>query len=112
MALIKCPECGNQVSNTANACPKCGAPIAGASDVKATGDQLKTVQLTSKKLKKDLLINGLAFWIGVIWLVVAAVSKSQGHEVPTWSFVISGTLTLLGATFSLVTRFRIWWHHK
>jgi TM2 domain-containing membrane protein YozV len=29
MALIECSECGNQVSDKAAACPKCGAPIAG-----------------------------------------------------------------------------------
>lgn len=28
MALIKCPECGNDVSSSAIACPKCGYPIA------------------------------------------------------------------------------------
>lgn len=28
MALIVCPECGNQVSERAQACPNCGAPIA------------------------------------------------------------------------------------
>lgn len=27
MALIKCPECGNQVSDKASACPKCGCPL-------------------------------------------------------------------------------------
>ena len=27
MALIKCPECGNQVSDKATACPNCGCPI-------------------------------------------------------------------------------------
>ena len=27
MALIKCPECGRDVSSTAKACPNCGAPI-------------------------------------------------------------------------------------
>ncbi len=26
MALIKCLECGNDVSDKASACPKCGAP--------------------------------------------------------------------------------------
>lgn len=28
MALIKCPECGNDVSSSAASCPKCGYPIA------------------------------------------------------------------------------------
>jgi zinc ribbon protein len=27
MALISCPECGNEVSDKAPTCPKCGAPI-------------------------------------------------------------------------------------
>ena len=28
MALIKCPECGREVSDRAQACPQCGCPIA------------------------------------------------------------------------------------
>lgn len=28
MALIKCPECGNKVSEYAATCPHCGGPIA------------------------------------------------------------------------------------
>lgn len=28
MALITCPECGKQVSNSASSCPNCGYPIA------------------------------------------------------------------------------------
>lgn len=28
MALIKCKECGDQVSDKAASCPKCGAPVA------------------------------------------------------------------------------------
>ena len=28
MALIKCPECGKEISNKAIACPSCGCPIA------------------------------------------------------------------------------------
>lgn len=27
MALIKCPECGNEVSSSAKSCPRCGFPI-------------------------------------------------------------------------------------
>jgi hypothetical protein len=28
MALIKCPDCGKQVSSSASSCPNCGCPIA------------------------------------------------------------------------------------
>lgn len=27
MALIKCPECGKEISDKASACPNCGCPI-------------------------------------------------------------------------------------
>lgn len=30
MALIKCSECGKEVSDKASSCPGCGAPIGGA----------------------------------------------------------------------------------
>lgn len=32
MALIKCPECGKEVSDKANACPNCGYPINESTD--------------------------------------------------------------------------------
>lgn len=31
MALIKCPDCGKQISDKAGACPNCGCPIANRS---------------------------------------------------------------------------------
>lgn len=42
MAMIKCPECGQEVSSMAKNCPKCGCPIdtqvrcpkCGSTDVK------------------------------------------------------------------------------
>ena len=27
MAMIKCPECGREISDTASVCPGCGAPV-------------------------------------------------------------------------------------
>lgn len=30
MAMIKCPECGKDISDKAAACPNCGCPISGA----------------------------------------------------------------------------------
>lgn len=33
MALIKCIECGKEISDKASACPSCGVPVAGNSQV-------------------------------------------------------------------------------
>ena len=37
MALIECRECKNQVSDSAKACPKCGAPVADPVPSKSRG---------------------------------------------------------------------------
>ena len=38
MALIKCPECGQQVSDKAAVCPHCGVAIAGNPEIKAANN--------------------------------------------------------------------------
>lgn len=38
MALVKCPECGNQVSDRASACPKCGYPF---NQIKPTQERME-----------------------------------------------------------------------
>jgi hypothetical protein len=49
MALIKCPECGTEVSELADKCPKCACPVA------KVRDGLKLVE-TVKKIKPSTLI--------------------------------------------------------
>jgi uncharacterized OB-fold protein len=49
MALIKCPECGRQVSSQASACPNCGYPIKGVSfTARATPAAPAMLKFTSK----------------------------------------------------------------
>jgi RNA polymerase subunit RPABC4/transcription elongation factor Spt4 len=41
MGLVQCPDCGNEVSTRAAACPKCGGPVqatAQSPDVQAVAD--------------------------------------------------------------------------
>ncbi len=109
MALINCPECDNQVSNTAESCPHCGAPIAGAKEGQAAGTQIKTVQETGKKLKLQILISSLIFWVGVIWLFAAINSAKLSSEEPS---SMPALLITVGLIWYITTRFRIWWHHK
>jgi len=50
MALIKCKECGNEVSTTAKACPKCGA-------LQSAG--------TSKRILPAMLLCFFFGWAGI-----------------------------------------------
>jgi len=104
MALVKCSECGTQVSTSAAACPKCGAPV-GSTGI---GTPLSTIQQTSKRLKVHIIFSSLFFWIGTIWLIASC--SAQG-ENPNPSGV-GITLVMVGVIWFLVTKFRIWWHHK
>jgi len=46
MAIIKCLECGAEVSDKAEKCPKCAYPISG----RPVADNDQTTKLTNKKL--------------------------------------------------------------
>ena len=47
MALIKCPECGKEISDKAGACPHCGCPI-GSTGQQVESNSVKKVMETKK----------------------------------------------------------------
>jgi len=107
MPLINCTDCGNEVSDRAPACPKCGAPIATLKDHVATGSSISTIQETSKRFKLHTLISVSLIIVGVIWMI-----KDANSPIGDRASIIPLPLTLIGFVWYLVTRFRIWWHHK
>ena len=108
MTLINCPECGKEVSDSAQSCPNCGVAIASKSESKAAGASLTTVQETSKKFKLHTLGSVIVIIIGVVWLIGQMNSGQDGGEPGA----ISILLIIGGLGWYFVTRFRIWWHHK
>ena len=107
MALIACPECKHQVSDTATSCPNCGTSIADAESSKATGTPLLTIQETSKKLKMQIIISSIMFWVGLFmaFSYAQAIGEDSSPTIPAF-------MMLIGLIWYLITRFRIWWHHK
>ncbi len=106
MALINCSECHQEVSEKAESCPKCGTPVASARETFAAGTQIKTVQETSKKFKLQTVISVLLIIIGVAWLIsISNNPQGESSAMPSLSIFI-------GLVWSLINRFRIWWHHK
>ena len=43
MALVKCPECGKEVSSNAATCPNCGTPIKGANVIRVQFPKTDTI---------------------------------------------------------------------
>lgn len=63
MALIKCSECGSDVSEKASACPKCGCPI----------DAIKEIIVNQKKKKTKNIIKGVATFAVLALIIIAIV---------------------------------------
>ncbi|ALP53990.1 hypothetical protein Tel_13060 [Candidatus Tenderia electrophaga] len=106
MALIDCPECGKKVSDAATSCPNCGIGIASARETQAAGTPLTTIQETGKRLKLHTIGAVLLLLVGAIWFFSQPTGIEQ-HASP-WPPL----LMFLGLTWYLVTKLRIWWHHK
>ena len=86
MALVKCPECGRDVSDQAAACPGCGYAL-----------RVQVVQ--PKDPGKPLALAGIAvFAVGVAWLYFA---HAQGAETG-WGLL----LAMVGAGLAIFARLR------
>ena len=73
MALIKCPECGREISDKVKACPQCGYPF---EDTKTQIDQInnngvQTVLLNPQKDIRKILIAIITVLVIIIIAVVA-----------------------------------------
>ena len=101
MALIECDECGNQVSDRAETCPHCGAPVSGNSNI-VQGRRVRTIEKTSKRYKAwqaGSLVGVLAGLIGM-----ATTSSGLGQSLSQWAALLGG-IALVWSTVAA------WWHH-
>ena len=73
MALIKCSECGNDVSDKANSCPKCGAPI------NVAVSQVQPIIVTAPKSRSLAII--LALFLGGLGIHKFYLNR------PGWGFL-------------------------
>ena len=100
MALIKCPECGSEVSSLADKCPKCAYPITSP----------KTI-VTCKK--QQLIIFGIAVICILLYLYYPIeINPSDNYkkfENFKNFFIIIGIGLLI---WFFVIRYIIWWHNK
>ena len=88
MALIKCRECGNEISDSVKTCPKCGIEI-----------QVSSTTISSKKRKLNVLalIFLIFYSLMTIYIVVDNISYIHYNIWNYGSFVLYYILT----TFSL-----------
>ena len=95
MPLIKCKECGKDISDRAPMCPFCGIT-----------KQPLIIEQTGKKWKRVILISSLILIVGILILFSGA---GNNNDSLVGFGVFLGFIGFLGL---IVGRFGRWWHHK
>lgn len=92
MALIECPECKNQISDKASACPKCGVPIASTLSTPTTetpaSPEVSGPAKKAFKVRPVFLVLLVVAAAGVFWFWRSATSD----RAATPSAGLSGAL--------------------
>lgn len=99
MALIKCTECGKEISEKASACPFCGNPMA---------KQPLVIEQTDKKWKMVILWSWGAVIFGLCFFSAGSTKGGFNHPLTGLGFSL-GSLGVLGIIFGKCGR---WWYHR
>lgn len=75
MALVKCKECGQQVSEQAATCPSCGIAHPALSDA------VKAAATEAVKSSGWSRLSGIAFFVGLVWVVFPMVTGAGRDAV-------------------------------
>jgi len=105
MALIKCPECGKEISDTAKQCPNCGYSFKKQNDLPDLSNAVSSVWQFLYSLFKDgkywkaLIVLAISVTLGVLSIYYAFESDHMD-----WILFIGGILLCLVGTFILFGR--------
>ena len=105
--LTKCPECGHDVSTTAEKCPNCRAPILSGAQglIPEASKNVQVIEKTSKHYKAQKLYSVVLFVVGLILVGTGASNNATG--VKTFGEICIVTSIIWGIVVSIGS----WWHH-
>ncbi|MDR1855467.1 MAG: zinc-ribbon domain-containing protein [Azoarcus sp.] len=98
MALIKCPECGNDVSTEAATCPKCGAPIKPAAPANLEAD-------IKNKTNSVIQTVGALIFVGVV-VAMCTSNDSDKEDKPAAKECAKDDLQCLGDKLTVAAGIR------
>jgi uncharacterized membrane protein YvbJ len=106
MALIKCSECGHEVSDEALSCPNCGHPLKSINQI--TQQSPVTIEQTSKKWKWVKLVSAIFIIIG-LFLFLSGLSNGGFENSKTGLGFFIAFVSFIGL---LVGKFGAWWTNR
>lgn len=106
MALIKCPECGQEISDKALTCPKCGNPLKDIN--KITQQSPVVIERTKKKWKLVKLFSVIFLIIG-IYLSLKGLSEGGSRNFTLWLGIDIVFISFIGL---MIGKIGAWWSNR
>ncbi len=94
--MITCSECGNNVSDQADACPHCGIRM----------QQQAVMIMNPYHGKKKMLLGKVLAALGPFLMMIGMFSGKLGL------FLLGILFIVLGAIILVIGRFQHWWHWR
>jgi hypothetical protein len=91
MALISCPECGNEISDKAVSCPSCGVPISDDNKTSKDGPHISVTRTGAKW-------EGIGFLLIVGGMIYGMATGPENHA--------GGVAVGIGFILFLIGRFK------
>lgn len=85
MAMIKCSECGNEVSTTADSCPHCGAKIKKKEANNSVLDILCLFSLIFSLAFSFSPWWGISYLASLVWLIIYQSIYSKRSKDPEYN---------------------------
>lgn len=108
MSIIKCPECGKEISDKATFCPNCGVPL-NEDKKNVENDDKKNEKKSVRKRDSTLSILAAIFAIFVCTLPVAIIlaiidvslpKKENERHIGSWFALIVGIIFIIATVVS------------
>ena len=96
MSLIKCKECGKEISDQATMCPYCGCPTG---QMRKTLVQIDTAPKKRRKYRVRFLIFAPMFFLGVLF-TMGSIASGEGGKLAFW--FITGLVGFIGMVVSAI----------
>lgn len=104
MAIIQCPECKKDVSDRAEKCPNCAYPLQNTNS-DHQDDNVLTIELTSKALKKQMVFAVLFLLASFLIVIIASVNRIEVLGYFGLIFAVASVIWMI------VIKVRKWWRH-
>ena len=86
MAMVKCPECGQDISNLAVTCPHCGYPVKKMNDEKEEYVLTVGAPTYSRTAQITLIVLSIAVWI--FGFIISIIVGKAGRNFSFSAFII------------------------